>query len=78
MRLDIRLPIGALFVALGALLTFYGVTGDKAIYAKSLGYNVNLWWGLALLVFGALFVYFGARRKASMAEPRTTGSEFDE
>ena len=65
MRVDIRLPIGALFVAIGALLAGYGMLADAAIYRKSLGVNVNLWWGLALLVFGAVFVYFGRRGHAA-------------
>ncbi len=63
MRLDIRVPVGALFAIIGALLTIYGILGDDAQYVKSLGYNVNLWWGLALLLFGVVFVYFGARRR---------------
>jgi hypothetical protein len=62
MRLDIRLPIGALFAVIGTMLVGYGLLGDRGIYAKSLGVNVNLWWGLALLIFGVAFVYFGARR----------------
>jgi hypothetical protein len=65
MRLDIRLPIGALFVAIGALLTGYGILGDHAIYRRSLGLNVNLWWGLVLLLFGAVFAYFGTRNKTT-------------
>ncbi len=53
MRLDIRLPIGLLFAILGALLLGFGVIADPAIYARSLGINVNLWWGMVLLAFGA-------------------------
>ena len=76
MRLDIRLPIGALFVAIGAVLAGYGLLSNSNVYAKSLGYNVNLWWGLTLLVFGALFVYFGLRHKrVPAAGARTTSSE---
>ncbi len=58
MRLDIRIPIGLLFAILGGLLVFYGVIGD----GRSLGINVNLWWGLILLVFGALMFFAGKRR----------------
>lgn len=61
MRLDIRLPIGALFVVIGVLLAGYGLLSDPAVYERSLGYNVNLWWGLVLLCFGVVFVYFGGR-----------------
>jgi hypothetical protein len=52
MTLDLRFPMGLLFGALGLLLTGYGVFGDGAIYAVSLGVNVNLWAGLGILAFG--------------------------
>jgi hypothetical protein len=68
MRLDIRLPIGLLFAILGALLAGYGLASDAAIYQRSLGYNVNLWWGLVLLVFGVIMVWVGRRNG------RTSGS----
>ena len=51
MGLDIRLPIGGLFSILGVLLVGYGLLSDPGIYVRSLGINVNLWWGVALLVF---------------------------
>ncbi len=52
MYFDLRLPIGALFTLYGVLLTGYGLLSDKAQYVRSLGLNVNLGWGLVLLVFG--------------------------
>lgn len=52
MGLDIRIPIGGLFVVLGALLAGYGLFSNPAIYQRSLGIDVNLWWGVVLLVFG--------------------------
>ena len=65
MGLDIRLPIGLMFVALGLLLAGYGAIGDKSIYAQSLGININLIWGSVLLVFGVLMALAGMRgRKA--------------
>ncbi len=56
MSLDLRLPIGFMFSLFGALLVIYGVLSDKAIYARSLGINVNLLWGAVLLAFGALML----------------------
>jgi hypothetical protein len=50
--LDIRLPIGLLFTFIGGLLA---ATGWPAI-------NVNLWWGLAMLLFGVWFLYLARRR----------------
>ena len=53
MGLDIRLPIGAMFTLFGLLLTVFGLVGDKSVYQRSLGMNVNLGWGVVLLVFPA-------------------------
>jgi hypothetical protein len=61
MNLDIRLPIGGLFTLLGLLLTGYGLMGDAADYRRSLGHNVNLWWGIVVLVFGLIFLWMGRK-----------------
>jgi hypothetical protein len=65
MNLDIRLPIGLLFTILGLLLTGYGMISDPGIYIRSLGYNVNVSWGLVLLAFGIVMLVLGRRRKSS-------------
>lgn len=72
MGLDIRLPMGVMFTLVGAILTIYGVVSDPAIYARSLGHNVNLWWGMVLLVFGLAFMYYGLRATKALrsAPPR--------
>ena len=64
MNLDLRLPIGLMFSAFGILLTGYGFVSDRAIYARSLGINVNLWWGLVLLGFGLVMLGFVAKSRA--------------
>ena len=72
MRLDVRFPIGGMFSILGALLTLYGITSDQAIYARSLGINVNLWWGLVLLAFGLVMLGLamkGVKRSSSDSTP---------
>ncbi len=61
MGLDIRVPLGAMFTLLGLLLTGFGLFGTKAIYAQTLGIDVNLDWGLVLLVFGVIMLYLGLR-----------------
>ena len=59
MNLDLRLPIGILFSAYGAILSVYGIiTNGSEIYKKSLGANINLYWGVVLLVFGLLMLIF--------------------
>ncbi len=63
--MDLRLPIGGLFVVLGAILGVYGVltNGDAAMYARSAGINVNLVWGGVMLAFGALFLWLAQRAR---------------
>ena len=61
MKLDLRLPIGLMFSIFGVLLAGYGVASNPAIYQRSLGVNVNLWWGLVLLVFGLVMLWLVAR-----------------
>jgi hypothetical protein len=56
MSLDLRLPIGLLFLLLGVLLLLYGAISDPALYQASLGVNVNVWWGLVMSAFGALML----------------------
>ena len=63
--LDIRLPIGGLFTVLGLLVGGYGLaTGaDAAHYKASLGVNINLWWGLVMLVFGVVMLAVASRAR---------------
>jgi len=66
MGFDIRMPIGLLFTLFGILLIGYGAaTRENVMYADhSLGLNMNLWWGGALLVFGlAMLALTRLRRK---------------
>lgn len=70
MGFDLRWPIGLMFTILGALLAIYGVaTAGDAMYARSLGYNVNLLWGVVLGLFGGslLGLFFLGRRGAASA-----------
>ena len=62
MATDIRLPIGWLFSALGVILVGYGAyTHGNPMYGRSEGVNINLWWGLAILVFGLLLLWLARR-----------------
>ena len=68
MGLDIRIPIGLMFSLFGLILTLYGFLGDRAVYTKSLGVNVNAEWGAVLLVFGIVMLLLG-RRGSSAPHP---------
>jgi len=68
MDMDIRIPIGLLFVILGLILAFFGIftMNDTELYARSLSRNINLWTGLLMLIFGGLMLLFplmGRRKK---------------
>lgn len=56
--LDLRWPIGLMFSLIGALLAIYGAATrtDTALYEHSLGININIIWGIVLLIFGVLMV----------------------
>lgn len=62
MGLDIRLPIGFLFSLFGVLLITYGMFSDGSIYQRSLNININLEWGIVMLVFGAIMLLLGRPR----------------
>jgi hypothetical protein len=68
MGLDIRKPIGLLFVILGLTLAVYGLAGDPAQYRKSNGRNINLTWGCVMTAVGGAFLLWsqkGASRSSS-------------
>jgi hypothetical protein len=67
MQLDVRLPIGLMFTIFGALLTVFGLVSDPVIYERSLGININLRWGLVLLVFGLTMLFFVRRASRAAA-----------
>jgi hypothetical protein len=69
MGLDIRVPLGALFTLLGVLLAGFGLFGDKSIYSQTLGINVNLDWGVVLLVFGIIMLLLGFRGESKGEAP---------
>jgi ABC-type Fe3+-siderophore transport system permease subunit len=68
MKLDVRLPIGMMFSLLGAMLVVYGLVSDRSMYARSLGINVNLWWGLVLLAFGSVMLTFALRSRRGQGD----------
>jgi hypothetical protein len=65
MGLDIRWPIGLMFSLVGLLMTIYGFAtkANTEMYQRSLDININLIWGLLLLVFGGLMLFLAMRKK---------------
>jgi hypothetical protein len=77
MNLDLRIPMGLMFLLVGLILTIFGMaTSGSAIYAKSLDINANLDWGLVLLVFGgAMFTLGRIGQRRAMKQPPVPASE---
>jgi hypothetical protein len=63
MSLDLRIPMGLMFTLTGLILLAFGFAtrDDVGLYAKSLGINANLWWGLVLFAFGFTMLLLGRR-----------------
>jgi hypothetical protein len=61
MNFDLRIPVGLMFTLFGLILTGVGLFGGADLAQKSLGINMNLWWGLVMTVFG-LFMLLMAWR----------------
>jgi hypothetical protein len=60
-----------MFTLIGALLTGYGaMTGsDPEMYKRSLDINIDLRWGLVLLVFGLVMLLLAWRGKTKASQP---------
>jgi len=70
MDLDVRFPIGLMFSVFGVLLAVFGLVSDPKIYEEhSLGINVNLGWGLVLLLFGVTMLVLAVRGRHALAQP---------
>jgi len=62
---DIRIPIGLMFIIIGVLISIFGFVtiSNTEMYHKSLGINVNIIMGLLMLIFGLIMLYFARRKK---------------
>ncbi|HEV3151007.1 MAG TPA: hypothetical protein VGY94_08640 [Acidobacteriaceae bacterium] len=75
MGLDIRIPLGLMFLVTGGLMAIYGLfTRGSAIYEKSLNMNINLIWGGLMLVFG-LVMYIMGRRPRRLVASQVQGTD---
>ena len=62
--MDLRLPIGIFFVLVGIIMVAYGVVSPHDIPHITEKVNINLYWGIVLLLFGAPMTIFGWRAEA--------------
>jgi hypothetical protein len=72
-RFDIRRIIGGLFILYSLILIALGIFGSHTVKNKAAGINVDLWTGLAMLVFGALMIFWALARPTAPEPPETRG-----
>jgi hypothetical protein len=64
MGLDIRIPLGLIFLITGGIMSIFGfITRNTGIYHRSMGINLNLTWGAIMFVFGLIMFLVGRRQK---------------
>jgi len=65
MAVDIRIPLGLVFLILGGILALFGLftRENVALYEKYQGLNPNLVWGAVMFLFGAVMFFIGRRQK---------------
>jgi hypothetical protein len=72
-RFDIRRIIGGLFALYGVVLVVTGIVGSHTVKHKAAGINIDLWTGLAMLVFAAIMITWALRRPVVPEPPETRG-----
>lgn len=73
MGLDIRIPLGLIFLIIGGIMALYGaITRGSPVYEKSLGIDINLTWGALMFLFGLVMFLVGRRQRwqADPVDPR--------
>ena len=76
MGLDLRIPLGLMFLTIGTLMLGYGFfTWGSPLYERSMGANINVIWGAAMVLFGAVMFLLARRARANIkATPGVAGS----
>lgn len=66
-KMSIAITIGGTIGLIGLVILLYGLFGG-ADYSKSDGININLWWGLVMVIFGVIMAggnFLAIRAKAN-------------
>ncbi|NEA35775.1 hypothetical protein [Streptomyces sp. SID13031] len=69
---DIRVVIALLIAIYGLVLTILGIIADPAEVAKADGININLWGGIGMLVFAAVFIGWARLRPIVVPVEKST------
>jgi hypothetical protein len=72
-RFDIRRLVGGLFCLYSLILIALGIFGSHHIKNKAAGINIDLYTGLAMLVFGGLMIFWALARPVAPEPPETRG-----
>ncbi|MCS7460641.1 hypothetical protein N0M98_10855 [Paenibacillus doosanensis] len=67
---DLKFLTGVIFCYLGVVLTIYGLFTNKT--TEYFPYNINLWWGIFTVLFGAAF-FIGSFLTMKKAESYQAG-----
>jgi hypothetical protein len=70
---DIRRIIGGVFLVYGVVLLVTGLAGSHAIKSKAAGINIDLWTGIAMIVFAALMIGWALWRPTAPEPEETRG-----
>lgn len=70
---DVRRIIGGLFLLYGIVLTITGLVGSEQVKTKAAGININLWTGIAMIVFAVLMLAWALWRPTAPEPEETRG-----
>jgi len=73
---DLRRIIGGLFAIYGLILFVMGIGASDEDIARAADVNINLWMGLAMLLVGAIFIFWALARPVGaqlVADDETRG-----
>lgn len=71
---DIRTVIALLFAIYGVVLVVLGFIQPQAEIDKSAGLNINLWAGVAMVVFAAVFIAWARLRPITVPDDAESGT----
>ncbi len=66
--IDLRLPIGLFFLCVGLIMTGFGLFSPHNIPHINQQINVDLYWGVVLLLFGGVMTVFGMKGQKAITE----------
>ena len=72
-RFDIRRIIGGLFLLYGVMLVVTGIVGSHHVKTKASGININLWAGIAMILFAAFMIGWALLRPVAPEPEETRG-----